>query len=74
MVRAEEVWLEESLKSIMHLIELQEDLAKGEYKYKYDPSLLPIGEINAIMSKAERDGIFSDYGVNVTKEIIFFEV
>ena len=73
LTRGDSYWLDEAFRLVgdpdVGLLTATED----EVIFTYNPDEFMVHQANELMSIAERDGRFSDYGVDVGKHIIFFK-
>lgn len=67
----DKLWIEEVLEMLGNPeVEIQE--SEDGFTLTYDPNLLTAHQAQEMMAIAERDGRFTDYGVKVDDNIIYF--
>lgn len=49
------------------------EVTEDGFKLEYDPTILTAHQANEMIAIAERDGLFTDYGVDVESNEIFFK-
>lgn len=70
--KADKNWLNEVLETIgVNGLDVADVTAEG-FKLKYDPNLLTAHQAQELISITERDGRFTDYGLDVDNNVIYF--